>query len=256
MSDSLRVVTWNIHKGIGTDRAYRIERTLDVLRAVDADVVCLQEVDELVPRSSLHRQGEMLARELGYAHWALGLNVAVKGGHYGNCTLSKRPLHVSRNVDLSIPFKKRRGGLVTRIDGRAGSHWVVANVHLGLLHLERKIQMRAILANVLGEAGEHEPVLVVGDSNDWSNRLHPGIAGPAGFHLARPPEWANGGIKTYPSRRPLVALDKMFFRAPAELRSVTCFAAASEASDHLPLVAEFRYLRAAPTRAARAPATA
>ena len=44
MSSKLRIVTWNIHKGIGTDRAYRLDRTIAVLRELDADVVCLQEV--------------------------------------------------------------------------------------------------------------------------------------------------------------------------------------------------------------------
>ncbi len=242
MSDSLRVATWNIHKGIGTDRTYRIDRTLDVLRSLDADVVCLQEVDEFVPRSDLHRQAELLARELGYEHFALGLNVAVRGGHYGNCTLSKRALHVARNVDLTIPFRKRRGGLVTRVDGKAGRHWVVANVHLGLLHLERKIQMRAILASLFEEAGPGEPVLVAGDSNDWGNRLHARIAAPAGFQLARLDCHRGAGIKTFPSRRPLAALDKILFRPPAELHHVECLRdeRTREASDHLPLVAEFR----------------
>ena len=108
VSSKLRIITWNIHKGIGTDRNYRLDRVMQVLARLDADVVCLQEVDEGVPRSSRERQGQRLARELGYPHSALGLNVKVKSGAYGNLTLSRYPLRQVRNVDLTVPPKKRR----------------------------------------------------------------------------------------------------------------------------------------------------
>ena len=55
MSAKLRIVTWNIHKGIGTDRAYRLDRIMHVLRAVDADVVCL--VRDWIPQAELCRSG-------------------------------------------------------------------------------------------------------------------------------------------------------------------------------------------------------
>ena len=42
-----RLLTWNIHKGIGgIDRRYRPDRIVEVIRHYEPDVVLLQEVDE------------------------------------------------------------------------------------------------------------------------------------------------------------------------------------------------------------------
>ena len=42
---SITVASYNMRKAIGTDRRRRPERTLDVLREIDADVIALQEAD-------------------------------------------------------------------------------------------------------------------------------------------------------------------------------------------------------------------
>jgi endonuclease/exonuclease/phosphatase family metal-dependent hydrolase len=256
MTDVLRLATWNIHKGIGTDRCYALDRTIDVLRSLDADVVCLQEVDENVARSGFDRQARRLAKELGYPEVALGLNVAVGGGHYGNCTLSKRPVRTVVNVDLTFPFKKRRSGLVARIEGGDGWDWVVANVHLGLLHLERRRQVRSLLDHLLSEATPHDAVVIAGDWNDWGNRLHRQVVAEEGFHIARHADHRSAGLRTFPSRSPMAALDKILYRDPLVVHHVLCPLDDRTrcASDHLPLVAELR----APTRmtGAHAPAAA
>ena len=41
-----------------------------------------------------------------------------------------------------LPPKKRRSGLVTRLRTGPAEGWLLANVHLGLMHLERRIQNR------------------------------------------------------------------------------------------------------------------
>ena len=250
MTASLRLATWNIHRGIGPDGRYDLDRTLAVLSALDADVLCLQEVDENVPRSRHHSQSRILARELGYGHRALGLNVSVRGGHYGNLTLSRLPIRHARNLDLTIPPKKRRSGLVTRLDGPRDETWTIVNVHLGLLHLERRFQVKSLLAHLFDDAAPADGLVIAGDWNDWGNRLHRGVAAPHGFHIARLSSHRPAGLKTYPSRRPLAALDKILYREPVRVTHVACDGAgeAREASDHLPLVADLR-LGAAPRAA-------
>ena len=85
--------------------------------------------------------------------------------------------------------------------------------------------------------------MIAGDWNDWGNRLHPRVAGPHGFHLARLPVHRRAGLKTFPSSRPLMALDKILYRDPVRLHHVACVIEnfACEASDHLPLVADFHH---------------
>ncbi len=240
MTARLRLVTWNIHKGIGTDRRYRLERTIEVLRALDGDVVCLQEVDEGVARSGRESQIVRLSEALGYPHAALGLNVRVGAGGYGSATLSRHPLWEVRNVDLTVPPKKRRSGLVCRVDHGPPGGWVLANVHLGLMHLERRVQVRRLLAHLFEDPVEDRPLVIAGDWNEWGSRLVRGTLHAAGFHLARLDHHGPRGVATFPSRRPLVALDRILYRDPVRCHHVACVAdgPAREASDHLPVVVE------------------
>ncbi len=239
MGSKLRLLTWNIHKGIGTDRRYRLDRVIDVLRDLDADVVCLQEVDRGVPRSSFEDQADRLSQALGYDHAALGLNVRVKKGAYGNLTLSRYPLEDIQNVDLTVPPKKRRSGLVVRVRAGPPEGWLVANVHLGLMHMERRIQVRRLLAHLFEGAAPDQPLLIAGDWNEWTTRLVHGALREFGFHVARS-ETQPRAVRTWPSRRPLVALDKVLYRDPIRCHHVVCIRddVTRVASDHLPLMVE------------------
>ncbi len=244
MASKLRLVTWNIHKGIGTDRRYRLERIVAVLRDLDADVVCLQEVDRGVPRSAYEDQAERLSEELGYPHAALGLNVRVRGGAYGNLTLSRHPLKDVHNVDLTIPPKKRRSGLVVRVMTGPPEGWMVANVHLGLMHLERKVQVKRLLDHLFEGAEPGQPLVIAGDWNEWMTRLVHGVLHDEGFHVARSNARPRGE-RTWPSVRPFVELDKILYRDPVRCHHVVCVLdeVTRVASDHLPLMVEL----AAPT---------
>lgn len=65
-SVGIRVVSWNIHTGIGTDGQLDLSRTADTLAALDADVIGLQEVDvHWAARSEWRDQATDLARMLG-----------------------------------------------------------------------------------------------------------------------------------------------------------------------------------------------
>ncbi len=250
MTSKLRIVTWNIHKGIGTDRAYRLDRVLDVLRDLAADVVCLQEVDEGVRRSNGERQGQRLATELGYEHSALGLNVKVQGGAYGNLTLSRYPLRRVRNVDLTIPPKKRRSGLVVDVMEDGDHRWRIANVHLGLMHLERRVQIRRLMRHLFEDATPDQPLVIAGDWNDWRSKLVRGVMKEWGFHIARS-DHRPYGEKTFPSSRPLVSLDKIVYRDPVTCHHLVTVLnrVTGVASDHLPLMVELE----APTKVVQKP---
>ena len=110
----MRLLTWNIHKGIGgVDRRYSPGRVTEVLKHYDADIVVLQEVDDGVPRSGNDRQVDLIADVLDYKHRAFGGNVHLKVGCYGNATLSRFPIVRHNNLCLNFPLKKPRGALIT-----------------------------------------------------------------------------------------------------------------------------------------------
>ncbi|MFQ5843460.1 MAG: endonuclease/exonuclease/phosphatase family protein [Planctomycetota bacterium] len=235
----IRVLSWNIHKGIGgVDRRYRPERTLRVISHYRPDLVLLQEVDEGVRRSSFHRQVDLLGDALGLRHRSYGPNVRVRGGRYGNATLSHWPLTQVTNIDLTLRPKKRRGALYTRCRVRPGPRsrtLVVLNLHLGLAGFERFVQLKRLLGSAsVSRLHRRTPVVLAGDFNDLTGSLGPRLLRPAGF------ERAGRRRPTYPAFWPLRPLDGVFVRGDVVARrSLTSrMALAREASDHLPIVAD------------------
>ncbi len=237
----LRLVTYNIHKGIGgVDRRYRPQRVVEVLAATRADFLLLQEVDEGVPRSRQHRQVDLLGEALGFEHRVYYPNVRLKRGHYGNALLSRYPIDHHENIDLSIPLKKKRGALHARLSiDKRGVHrrlWLF-NVHLGLAEFERRRQLRRVLAWQHEHRMRHDTAVVVaGDFNDVWGRLGPVVLEPEGYH------GSGRRIRTFPALRPLRPLDRVFASGPVHIAfahrgRMRC---ARVASDHLPLVAELQ----------------
>lgn len=234
----LRLVSYNIHKGVGVDRKYRLDRIADVVRHYDPDVVCLQEVLWKPVADGERTQPQELADALGLPHRVIALNCHRRMGTYGNMTLSRFPLEEVENLDLSLRFQKPRAALYTRIKLR-GTSLHVFNAHLGLAGFERVRQMHSLIEETERLAPEPEPVLYAGDMNDWRHRIFPGVLEKAGFRCAVGDK-DDPGHATYPSWYPVGALDKVFVKGGVS--AVRAFpsrlAVARVASDHLPLIAE------------------
>jgi endonuclease/exonuclease/phosphatase family metal-dependent hydrolase len=237
----LRVLSYNIHKCIGgIDRRYEPGRVVDVIRALDTDVLMLQEVDAGVTRSRGDKQVELLGDELGMPYRTWYPNVDVRGGgQYGNAILSRYPLIESTNIDLTLRFKKRRSALhgVLRIRHDDVDRTIhIFNMHLGLARYERRRQLEKFLAcHPFAHLHHDTPVVVGGDLNDVYGGLGELLA-PAGFRgVERRP-------LTFPAWGPVRALDGIFVRGTVDfLRLSRCDSAlARRASDHRPLVAEVR----------------
>lgn len=242
----LRVMTYNIHRAIGVDRRFRPERIVDIVRHHDADIVLLQEVDEGAPRSRELDLARELAEDLGYPHFAVGHNVTLRKGRYGNATLSRWPIVRERNIDLTVESLKRRGCqhttiVVEKVSGHP-HELEVFNLHLGLSVKERARQIgKLVKSDEFRDLDPHRNCLVGGDFNDWRSLLHSIFVEVLDFHCATQDDGDyTAGMRTYPSFRPTGALDKLYYRG--QLRSVsarTCRRAVSRvASDHLPVVVD------------------
>ncbi|HSH43055.1 MAG TPA: endonuclease/exonuclease/phosphatase family protein [Arenicellales bacterium] len=247
-----RVISYNIHRAIGLDRRFRLDRIARILADHDGDVVLLQEVDEGVPRSRSMDLAGALARELDYPYFAMGHNVSLRKGRYGNATLSRYPIARERNIDLTVDERKRRGCQHTTIQlgpgPDAGQSLEVFNLHLGLSARERQRQA-GILARSreMAELDAAMPCLLGGDFNDWRSLLRAFFVEGMGFRCATDRETGKGpkAIRTYPSLTPRGALDRIYYRGGLRLLSVNrCrHQTARIASDHLPLIASFELAR-------------
>lgn len=251
---TVRLATYNIHKGVqgvGPLKRLEIHNLARAVAELRADVVCLQEV-----RAYHHR----LQRR--FAHWPAGdqagflappgyhvlyrTNARTRHGEHGNALLSRFPIVAHGHCDVSDHRFEQRGLLHAVLAlpedvgdtpyprARAGDsalHVIV--VHLGLIHASRERQVRALGNYVAQHVPPQAPLLVAGDFNDWGEQLHAPLAA-LGLHTA-----AQARVPTYPSRWPLLPLDRIYARG-AQVQSVAVPPRGEWArwSDHLPLVAE------------------
>ena len=234
----MRVLSYNIHKGIGgRDRRYRLERVVEVIAAEEPDFVCLQEVDRNVRRSRFDNQPELFAERLELAHRMFQFNVHVQQGGYGNLLLSRWPFRHHHQVQLTRQSKKPRGAQLAVIETPQGLVQLV-NWHLGLAERERHWQTRRLLEHHLFREGRDLPQLIIGDTNDWRNTLASGPFAVHGFHHLTAPI---SRFRSFPAYLPLGSLDKAFWRG--EFLHMKAHIAkrriARDASDHLPLVVDF-----------------
>lgn len=236
----IRVLTYNIHKGIGgIDRRYRPERIAETIRHHEPDVVFLQEVDRGARRSGSHDQVAWLGEACGLPYRAWFPVVAVRGGgEYGNAILTRHRIAEANKIDLTIPPKKKRAALHARIVLDVGGHTRTLHawdLHLGLSGFERKIQLRRFLESQPFAHLHHDTAQVVaGDFNDVYATLGPKLLAPAGFRTSR------HAHPTFPAWAPVRALDAIYVRGAIEIAHVSRshLGLARFASDHLPLVAE------------------
>ena len=235
----LRVVTYNVHKGVGTDGRLDLERIAAVIRHYDADVTVLQEVMFYEPWRGKRSQAAVLHALLDRPHAAIGLNCRRHHGIYGNVTFSRWPLPVQENIDLTVPLKRPRSALRTTVEVTGGRRLHVYNAHLGLVRIERRLQIERLVAEIDGTVGHDDPVVVLGDTNDWRDRLFPNVLQGAGFtrHRSRARGSSHG---SFPSWYPVADIDRVYARGLVRLARVfpSRLALARVASDHLPVIAE------------------
>lgn len=221
----IRVLTWNIHAGIGMDGVQDYARSMDVLAQLGADIIALQELDgrKLAGTPSPFEDFRM---RLGL-HGLPAAAIASKDGDYGQLLLSRWPFVASNVHDISLPGLEPRRAIEATVRTGNGVLRVIAT-HLGLRAGERRKQAEQ-LCRLLYRS--ELPTVLLGDFNDWNRfQIKRGILENAMPAFTR--------ARTFPSRRPIFALDRIYCR-PAELLGASrVISDASGISDHLPVVAE------------------
>jgi endonuclease/exonuclease/phosphatase family metal-dependent hydrolase len=241
----LRVVTLNIHKGLSHfNRRVVIHDLREGLRALDPDLVFLQEVQGLNDRHALRFAswpGEPQHEFLAQARWqhAYGRNRVYEHGHHGNALLSRFPILSAENQDVSDHRFESRGLLhtVVKVPGwRRNLHCIC--VHLSLHERGRRRQLDAIAERLEYLARADAPIIIAGDFNDWRQRATRMLETALGMTEV---SFAARGrhARTYPSVLPLLRLDRIYVRGFDVLGSrVHRGAPWSLLSDHLAVSAE------------------
>ncbi|MBD0370187.1 MAG: endonuclease/exonuclease/phosphatase family protein [Pyrinomonadaceae bacterium] len=237
--DTLRVVTYNVHKCRGLDRRVIPDRIAAVLKETGGDVIALQEVLSIEGHGHEQHQARCIAEALGM-DYRIGENRRLNGGAYGNVTLSRLPLLKAENFDITWRGRERRGALRTDFQLKENAPVHVFNIHLGTAYIERRFQGRKLVSEeILNHPELAGPRIIVGDFNEWTNGLASRLlashfkSADLRYHLSR--------ARTYPGILPLVHLDHVYYDDTLELKRLTLHRSRTAliASDHLPLVADF-----------------
>lgn len=239
MTLRFRIATYNIHKCKGLDGRTNVERIAKVIRELNADVVAIQEILDVREGRPEFDQVRRIAAELGEYYECFGGNRPLYGGEYGNLTLSRFPVQLCRNYDLTWRHRERRGCLRTDLLVRGNVLLHLFNVHLGTSFVERRHQARMLLSNdLLNQTQWSGHRIVVGDFNEWTRGLASRLMREA-FEPAKPKTFLRHG-RTYPGIFPLLHLDHFYYDKHLGLRSFRVHRSrrALVASDHLPLIAE------------------
>mgnify|MGYP005850951325 CR=1 FL=1 len=231
MARTIKFASYNIHKGIGTDRQRDPARILKVLQEVDADVVCLQEADLRFGKRTGVLPPFLIASHTDYVPVPLDVQHDSMGWH-GNAMLVKAGITVESHDIIHIPCLEPRG-VVTATLGVGGVEIAVFGMHLDLSGLWRVRQARAIAA-LADTARAERPTVLMGDINEW--RQNAGCFREFGKHFTV----LNPG-PSFHAARPIGRLDRIMHCDRLEVKDcgVHRSALATTASDHLPVWAEF-----------------
>jgi endonuclease/exonuclease/phosphatase family metal-dependent hydrolase len=221
------VASYNVHRCVGSDGRRDPARVAAVLCETGARVIGLQEVESTADAAG-SAQLEEIARATGLRAVS-GATVRRARAWFGNALLTALPILTVRRVDLSVLKREPRGLLDVELDWE-GQPLRVLVTHFGLTAAERRVQVML----VLGELHlEHERLtILLGDFNEWLPGGRPLRALRTRFGRDRSP-------RTFPSWRPLLALDRMWGQPRRALGPVRAHGTrlARLASDHLPIVA-------------------
>ena len=231
---TIRVMTYNIHVGVGMDKKLDLPRIAEVIKREHVDLVGLQEVDRGVERTQRVDEIAELAR-LTKMDYAFAFNLKYQGGQYGVAILSRFPIRATdHRLYQNLREAERRGFI--RAEVKIGGRLVnFVTTHLDYQYDDGRVFETEQLLKALKEVSG--PLIVVGDFNDT----------PAGgaYKLMRDQfvdAWieshASGEGLSYPADKPAKRIDYIFTRQKDGTKAKRAWIVTTLASDHVPVVAD------------------
>ena len=235
---TIRVMTYNIHTGIGMDKKLDLARVAQVINQQHPDLVGLQEVDRGVTRTQGIDEIAELAR-LTNMNYDFAFNLRYQGGQYGVAILSRFPIQAHEHRMYQNTREAERRGFVRIVVSVNGTQVSFVTTHLDYQYEDGRVfEAQQLLSRLKDVKG---PLIVVGDFNDI----------PAGdaYKLMRDQfddAWdthpADQGF-SYPADKPAKRIDYILFRRNDGIRAKQARIVTTLASDHVPVVADLEIAR-------------
>lgn len=220
----LRIATYNLQKCIGLDLRRRPDRSLQVIEALQAHVVVLQEVDKRLPPRPAALPHAMV-EDHGWRILPFGAPGGSLGWH-GNAMLAAPEIEVCETGHINLPGLEPRGAIYADLITPIGEIRVVG-LHLGLLRHYRLLQVAAIMRR-LRQLSSSSTVLA-GDFNEWGSGRDLDAAAKGVTFIQSPP--------SFPTLSPVARLDRFALSSDLSHLATGTHRAqpARIASDHLPV---------------------
>ena len=224
--EPIKLMTYNIHYGVGTDDVFNLQRVIDTIKTQNPDIIALNEVDHIMPRTAFQKQDEILENAFGYeAVYGPNINFGAK---YGNMLISKYPILSWTNHRLPRKgrFAEPRGLIEAKLDVD-GQELKVFVTHLSINRKERKKQMDFIEAYIKTVS---EPIILMGDFNEL----------PDSSEMKKITnileDTATQEYGTFPADGATARIDYIFVSSNIIVKDNQVIE--SQASDHLPVIAK------------------
>ncbi len=232
----LRVMSYNIHVGVGMDKKLDLARVADVIKRSRADIVALQEVDRGVERTGRVDEVRELARLTGM-DYAFAHNLDYQGGQYGVAVLSRFPvLAIDHRRYANRRERERRGFIRVEVEVN-GRRLNFVTTHLDYQYADGREFETEQLLKALGDV--RGPLIVAGDFNEEPARGAYDMMLKSGFTDA----WAKGAASglTYPADKPTKRIDYVFHRGLGPGARAEASVPDTLASDHRPVVVSLKF---------------
>ncbi len=256
-------------------------QAITALKSINPDIVAFQEIDFGADRSYGVNQAQTIANALGLGAGAIAINwdktylpfpywpVSAHFGKIlsGQAVLSRYPIEknsrtvlqkVAGNNFIYNAFYLDRVVQASEVD-MGGRKLVVMNTHLEAFDEETRVAQTQVVRSLAEEYAQTHPVILLGDFNSALNRdtfitasgeelgetkfsIQEMTASEVFASAVVTSDWSSSDNATFPSDSPEYKLDYIFYTpSTLEVLQTQVVTEAGEASDHLPLMATFRF---------------
>jgi len=237
-TNTFRVMTYNIHHGEGLDGKVDLQRIADLIKREQADIVALQEVDKGAQRTARRDCPAELAALTGLS-CVFSNNYHFQGGEYGNAVLTRFPIKRWTNLHYKMLRPGEQRGLLQVVLEVRGRELVFLDTHADARgdDTERLANVADLLEAIPPYQGW--PVILCGDFNDT-----PDSRTCQKLSQQFTDTWKAAGEGdgfTIPAKKPRKRIDYIWTSKEPALEALKIWVPESRASDHLPVVAEFKF---------------
>ena len=228
-----RVVSYNIHSGVGRDKKQDYSRIGQYLaEELRADIVLLQEMDTRPAYRSTKQDIRDICAQ-GTYQLVSSPALTESSGWYGNAVLTRFEVLNSESFDVSQSGFQPRNIQSVEVKTSHGPLTVI-NTHKGLKKKERRSQFAMLHEYVQQRiASRHTPILLGGDFNEWQFFT-------TAFKRLNETLTQHKVGATFPSQFPLFSLDRIWTSQDITIKEITRLKSPQTKimSDHLPVLVD------------------